>query len=732
MGYGRHYDDYDDAYEDDVVGGDWGQGDYGNEEAVEGLTDEAVDDARLLNGALAEPVSYVWEDPTEAVESASDERIGYMKYSWKGRARARRVGSWIPPDLRGYGPPVFWAVGDHEESLGPPRYTHMTRWEIESDILRQVRMQPLVSGPEMAFNHQLDEAVVEEILQAFQRQGKVKTVKFGCLMRPTARYWEAREGINIRNLASFDRDALSWHRDDAIGSLLKYDMPKVESINQVAVRYATGGWELQRLAWVEEEAVQAMAVYRRRDGGSEQAIVYFVWVPLWASDREVKERLEALHPAVFWITRTGISGQVVLVGPDRWAVARALPMAVHCLKSWHVKPANIAAWTYSGGWQAASGASMLDSAAQPFRPVLSAAAVERFVWPVSLRRLGRENLESVMKKCAWTRRDSCTLYEYFMIACEFVGGSIPHFAALRGKSDRDRLAWKRISVLVELGLLLEVGIFGVANLPKRERAELLSERGHGQMRYRPSMTTKVEKMLAELAMLLAEKQAGILTEEDAKKLAGLEERLGGLVKLAGLAGQLSEESGKKKSRPSANGAFRLMLNHGHLSYREIVRRSGLASLADRLGGRLIHDDILLDILCILRLMGCEVVPTSRSITYTLNGREIKSDAVVYCSSPAGTGHHRVEFERFHLGEREIRARLERYALAYISYPLLAVCRTDRGAERFDRIGRELGVPVVATSLARLREFDPDVPAWIHHGQKVHVTPVSCPPAPADL
>ena len=734
-GYGRYPDDYDDEYVYNEAGYDHADeadhDDYGYEEDTQGLTDEAVDDAHLLNGAMSEPVSYVPEDPTEAVESASYERIGRFKNSWKGRARARREDRWMPPDLRGYGPHVFWPVEDQEEAGQLARRMPMDLPEIEAAIRRQVRMQPLVSCQEVARNLQLEVAVVEEAAKSLQRQGKLNSVDFGCRMPRTARYWEERESIDFSDLDWIDRDALSWHRDDAIGSLLKYDMPKVESISQVAVRYAMGGWELKGLAWVEEEAVQAVGLYQWRKWDFVKGLVYFVWLPLWASEREVKEQLDALPAAVGRITGPGLAGHVVLIGPDRWAVSRALPMAVDCLKARHVKPANIAAWTYSDGWQAASGASMLDGAARPFRPALSAAPVDRFRWPLSLRRLGREKLETVIKNCPWTRRDACTLYTYFMIACEYTGGSIAHFAALRGKSDRDRLAWKRNIELLELGLLREVGIAGVAKLPVRERAELLSERGQGRMRYRVSLSPKIEKMLADLAKILARGQSGKLTEEDAKKVEELEEKLGGLPKLANLAVEQSSESRKKKPCATVNGAYRLMLNHGHLSLREIVRRSGLASLADRLGVRRLHDDILLDLLGSFRLMGCEVVPTSRAITFTLQGREIKSDAVVYCSSPAGTGHHRLELERSHLGPQEIRARLEKYALVYISYPLLVVCRTNRGAENFDRIGRELGVSVVATSLARLRKFGVTGLAWIHQGQEVYVTAVPCPPAPAD-
>lgn len=55
--FGSRHDDYDDEYEDNEVLADGNddrrQDDYRNEEAVDRLTDEAVDDAHPLTGAMS-------------------------------------------------------------------------------------------------------------------------------------------------------------------------------------------------------------------------------------------------------------------------------------------------------------------------------------------------------------------------------------------------------------------------------------------------------------------------------------------------------------------------------------------------------------------------------------------------------------------------------------------------------------------------------------------------------
>lgn len=720
--------DHEARYDDDPERLDGaGHAGYGAERDTGVSREESASDRRFLTEAVHEALTEALGDPA-VNESAADERIGRMKGTRRFQARARRQGGWVPPDLRRYGLPCFWPA-EEPHVQGPARHTATDPFEVQYLVLRQVFMTPLVSCAEIAYANGLDEARVMEAARFLERRGFLRSVSFGCLMPRTARYCLTPGYVDAGSWNDYAPDIVSWHSDDAIGCLLRYDMPRVEAINQVAVRYVPGGWELEGVAWVDGDAVQAVGLYGWKRSPHIKGLVYFVWVSRWDTEQEVWERLTDLPDAASAIAEPSLPANVVLVGDDRWAVTGALPMAVERLKASGVAPSQIAAWTWAGGWQAASGASLLGGAARPFKPTLAPVEPERFAWPRSRRSLGRMKLETVMDGCPWTRRDCSTLYGFFTLVGEYPGGSTVHYAALRGKSEKDGTAWTSMGRLTELGLVTEAGIAGVVNLPASDRAQLLSERGQGRMRLRLSLSPQTEGMLADLAekiedleRKLAEAPAGESTEELAEKIEDLETKLGDLAKLAGLA---VGQAGK-----SANGAYCLMLTHGHLSYREIVRRSGLIRLPDRLGDRRIHDDVLVDLLGRLCLLGCEVAPTSRVITVSLDGERIESDAVVYCSSPAGTGHHRLELERSHLGPKAVRDRLERYARQFSQYPLLVVCATNRGAGHFDSIGQELGIPVVATSIPRLREKGFSDPAWIHQGQDVSVGPVSCPPRPA--
>ena len=728
--YGRYRDDYDDEYddyEDDAADhgdegdaadhGDEGDAaedhaaaerldaaDYDDHGAAHDTQDyevrhddgpERVDaaDAADYGGDrrfLMEAADEVLDDPA-VHESASSERIRRMKGGRRVQARDRRTGRWIPPDIRRFGQPVFWPADEPHEAPGPARRMDIDPFEVRRNVCSQALRTPLASGSELARARGLDEAEVTEAAQFLQQQGLLRSISFGCLLRPTARYWLAPEYVDGGPRGDLAQAFLSWHSNDGIGSLLRYSLPRVESINQIAARYAVDGWTLEGVAWVERDAVQAVGLYNSIESPQVKSVVYFVWVSQWDTEREIWERLADVPAAVRRITEPGIAGHVILVGADRWAVARALPMAVESLMASGVEPDHVAAWTYAGGWQAASGASMLDGAARPFTPTLATVRLDRFVWPRSRRRLGKTRLETVINRCPWTRLDARTLYRTLGLVGEYPGGSIAQYGALAGESDSELITRKRLATLLKLGLAREVGRAGVPSLGTADRPETLSARGRGQMRYRVSLGPKGEG-------------------EPPKRQPG--------------------ESREDHARRTANGAFRLMLDHGELSHSEIVRRSGVGKLEDRFGDRLVHEDVLVDFLGRFTVLGCEVVPASRASTADEEGYGIDPDGMLYGSSRVGTGYHYFELERSHLGPTAIKARLEKYLLRRTSYPLAVVCWTDLGARHFDRIGQELGVPVVATSIPRLREIGLSGPAWIHHGQDVAVSPVPCPPQPA--
>ena len=183
-----------------------------------------------------------------------------MKGSRRWQAWDRRTGGWIPPNLTRFGSPVFGPVAEPQAPVpAPPMPIDLS--EIPRDVLRQVLMTPLVSGPELARALERDEAVVLEAAQALQQEGLLRSISFGCLLRPTARYWLRRCTSIPPPWSDLEQALLSWHSDAGIGSLLRYSLPRIESINQVAVRYVVDGWALEGVAWAERDAVQAIGFY---------------------------------------------------------------------------------------------------------------------------------------------------------------------------------------------------------------------------------------------------------------------------------------------------------------------------------------------------------------------------------------------------------------------------------------------------------------------------------------
>ena len=489
-GYGRYreedYDEYEDygyeAERDEAEHVEGAEDDYhrsegyGYRDDTDGRTDESVGDDRFLTAAVDEAAHHAVDDPAVG-ESAAYEGINRMKDSWKGKARDRRKGPWIPPDLTGFDSPVFWPV-EERQGLAPARHMATDPSNIKRDVLHRISVTLLVSCPEVARALDLEVAVVKKAVRDLQKEELVRSVSFGYLMRPTERYWVGTETVD-GDWSDLDPAVLSWHSDDAIGSLLRNDIPRVESINQVAAQYARAGWQLEGLAWMDNEAVQAVGLYQWTRCVSVKSIVFFVWVSQLDSEREIWERLAAVPEALSTVTKLRTMGHLVLVGADRWAVSKAMPMAIESVKDWHMKPADVAAWTYADGWQAAKWEFMSEGE-KPFRPLLYAAPVGRFVWPWPQRKLGKMTLQRIIESCPWTRRDAPTLRRTLWNLAWYNGSSMGHQIALAGETDSGVLTRKRIRTALDLGLARKAGIAGVPSLGTPDRPEALSGRGGGR------------------------------------------------------------------------------------------------------------------------------------------------------------------------------------------------------------------------------------------------------------
>ena len=212
-----HYvDSYDDD-EDDAAAESLDAVDYTDHDADHGAKDDADVSAEKFAGDarfLTEEVHEVLDDPA-VDESAADERILRMKNSRRGQLWARRKREWQPPDLRRYGPPVFWPA-DEPHVPGPARRPAIDPFDVRYDVLRQVIMTTLVSCPEIARAKGRDEVQVMQAAQYLQKRGRLRIVSFGCRLPRTTRYWLAPDHFDGGSWSDLAPAVMSWHSNDGI------------------------------------------------------------------------------------------------------------------------------------------------------------------------------------------------------------------------------------------------------------------------------------------------------------------------------------------------------------------------------------------------------------------------------------------------------------------------------------------------------------------------------------
>ena len=118
--------------------------------------------------------------------------------------------------------------------------------ELGRKLIRMV----LPSGRELRRAAGLSRDRFKDGINHLINQKLVDSAKFGGLVQGVRRYWLRREGLDDFEASEEEK---TWHEPDAIGTLVDYDMPKVEAVHAVADRYVTEGRTISAIHFVERE-----------------------------------------------------------------------------------------------------------------------------------------------------------------------------------------------------------------------------------------------------------------------------------------------------------------------------------------------------------------------------------------------------------------------------------------------------------------------------------------------
>ena len=185
----------------------------------------------------------------------------------------------------------------------------------------------------------------------------------------------------------------------------------------------------------------------------------------------------------------------------------------------------------------------------------------------------------------------------------------------------------------------------------------------------------------------------------------------------------SQDGGSYRYTLSPRGVD-LVARRDRVNYGQSEARSKVASWQER--PRLQpHEDGLMELMGQFMAAKLPVAAGWRSWEHLGSGGGISPDGLVYVgNSPYGPGWHYVEYERTARGERRAMMKLRGYmsGARQDRWPLLMAVWDVRAEGVFQQLGRTVNLPMLTTTMGRLRECPVVGPAgcWSMYGQPVSV------------
>ena len=506
------------------------------------------------------------------------------------------------------------------------------------------------------------------------RSGLVRSAEFGALGRWVVRYWLSEEGLALFEASE---EESTWHRPGAIGTLINYDMPKVEALYAVSDRYVTEGRTISAVHFMEREPMCGVVEFTY-PGERYPAYVVVSWVSTMDTESELFYRLEAipeamqgfsLHPADHFFPAA-----LAVVGTSEWTASRALTMASTVLDKW-VPPSHTTAWYHrDGGWHMSDGRSATVGSPPVETPLLLPATP--LLRPVaSERQLGNDSLDQIITRVLWSGRAGPEMLELITLVGDYPVGAVGHYRALVGEAPDGKRTERRFRGLLRLGL--------VEVCTRQHRAEV---------------TTRLRR---GVPVTLSETGQGA----DRHVLS----RMGRFIYCLFHGGSPGDLAKRTKL-----GRLRTVVRDKH-------DKKTVLGVEDKWPYR--HDDITYDLLAAFARRGCPIAPGWQARTSLANGTRIDPDGKVLVTSPLGRRWHNIEVELSDTSKGALKTRCEKYGSVHRrdSDPVLFICHHDLAEKNLHLAVEELPQrpPILTTTLRRLKHRDVDVLGdgiWVEYGR----------------
>ena len=513
---------------------------------------------------------------------------------------------------------------------------------------QRLRRLVLPSTSQLRAGTGLSEHQSKRGLRDLKKEKLVASAELGCLLPGVDRLRFTESGLSYFEVSDVER---SWQGNDALGNLIRYDLPKLEALNSLAPRYATEGWTLWRINWFERQPLFAVAEYRHPDRHAP-AYLPWCWSSFMDTQRELVERLEALPETMqthsVYPNKRFFPAGLAIVGADEWAVARALSMACEVL-SWWLSPHNITGWFYGDDWHLSTALSARTG--MPPQEIPSLLEPMDSLRPaMSVRMLGKQRLEGVLNRCPWAGRLGRTLFALLTKLGEFPVEAMSHYKSFVGESPDGTETEKRMAKLMALGLaeVVTPNVRVTVDRLPRDVPATVSARGQGGHRYALTQAGRVAFCYAH----------------------------------GGRPADLASRTKMGRLRAMVKG-----VETDIWPYR--------------------HEDGAYETLAQFCEMGCIMAPGWRARVTLADGKRIDPDGLVLVQTPWGKVWSFLEFELSDRSYKDVEPRVEKYASEHRrdAHPLLVVCHDDRAEKNFHAAGLNCDrLPrMLTTTLVRMRE-----------------------------
>ena len=534
---------------------------------------------------------------------------------------------------------------------------------------------------------------VKDDIMDWRKKGYLDSADMSCLLPSSSRMWPTARGLDHLEASEEQR---SWLSPAGLTNLMEFNIPKVETLNDLVRRWPHPGWSLSGVHIYKGSFFLAVAEYHRP--GDSPAYAAFVWASMMDTERDLFHRLEAVPEALQAQTQDPDTlirpSKICIVSSDAWSATRALKLAQSLGPDWF-RPTYTTAWYYGkDGWIYSDVLSVLTGRPPGERHALHSSIGS--LRPSTSTRKQSWRLDRIVARSIWSGRGGQRLVQLLTMVGQFSVGALDHYKVLVGEARNSTRTRDRMNKLMAMGLV-----------------RVVVERG------RASDVTLRKIISGEEIEFVAEKSHDsgkpLRKRRQSRKRDRFRRRNRGVPVAISSRGQ-----GKKRFALTKKGRVRFCRIHGgrleHLATRTNIDNSEPGKWNIR------HQDCVLEFLVQCYEMGCPIVPEWRATITLANGIRLKPDGAVLAHTPTwGRTWCNVEVEYSDRTPKAIRKRCRRYASPnrLDDYPLLVVAYNERAETNFHLVGKRYGLRMLTTTMRRLAESGvAGEGVWSHYGAPV--------------